>query len=203
MRYAADRTAEPLWCGAAHCVRGGVTMKRWLVVVSVAVLCATTGAAQNRALVLQGGTLIDGTGRPPVADAVVVIEGERITAVGTRGRVSYPAGATVINLDGRTILPGLIDGHVHLRDYQLPMFLPLRRHHDRRHPQRHGLEPRAARGTEERPDQGSAPVRVWRTGDRACSGRRRQTAATCELPTRRALISARWRPPVSITSRSI
>ena len=44
--------------------------------------------------------------------------------MGVRGQVSYPATANVIRLNGRTILPGLIDGHVHLRDYQLPMFLP-------------------------------------------------------------------------------
>jgi imidazolonepropionase-like amidohydrolase len=75
-------------------------------------------------LVLEGGTLIDGTGRSPVADAVVVVEGGRIKAVGVRGQVSYPANVNVIRLDGRTILPGLIDGHVHLREYQLPMFLP-------------------------------------------------------------------------------
>ena len=80
--------------------------------------------AQQRVLVLQGGTLIDGTGRAPVADSVIVVEGTRITAVGTRGQVATPASAMVIRLDGRTVLPGLIDGHVHLRDYQVPMFLP-------------------------------------------------------------------------------
>lgn len=87
-------------------------------------LGASIPAAQNRVLVLQGATLIDGTGRPPVQNAVIVIEGGRIKAVGTRGQVSTPAGAQVINLSGRTVLPGLIDGHVHLRDYQVPMFLP-------------------------------------------------------------------------------
>ena len=38
--------------------------------------------------------------------------------------MTFPPNANVISLNGRTILPGLIDGHVHLRDYQLPMFLP-------------------------------------------------------------------------------
>ena len=85
-------------------------------------LGASGPAAQNRVLVLEGATLVDGTGRPPVPDAVIVIEGGRIKAVGARGQVSTPAGAQVIRLGGRTILPGLIDGHVHLRDYQVPMF---------------------------------------------------------------------------------
>lgn len=94
-----------------------------LLIVAV-VMAAPSPAAQDRVLVLEGGTLIDGTGKPPVADAVIVSTGGRITAVGARGQVSYPTGATVLRLNGRTILPGLIDGHVHLRDYQVPMFLP-------------------------------------------------------------------------------
>jgi len=73
--------------------------------------------AQQRVLVLEGGTVIDGTGKPPIPDAVVVVEGDRIKAIGPRGRVQYPPAANVIRANGRTILPGLIDGHVHLRDY--------------------------------------------------------------------------------------
>jgi imidazolonepropionase-like amidohydrolase len=92
--------------------------------LAAVVLAGAGGAAQQRTLVLEGATLIDGTGRPPVPDAVVVIEGTRIRAVGSRGQVAYPANAQVIRLTGRTLLPGLIDGHVHLREYQLPMFLP-------------------------------------------------------------------------------
>jgi len=106
-------------------------MKSWIGGATVAVIAVATflvgtsrTAAQDKILVLEGGTLIDGTGRSPVADAVVIVEGNRIKSVGTRGQVSYPPNATVIRLTGRTVLPGLIDGHVHLRDYQLPMFLP-------------------------------------------------------------------------------
>jgi imidazolonepropionase-like amidohydrolase len=100
-------------------------MKWWIGAVLTALVCGPfNAAAQERVLVLDGGTLIDGTGRSPVSNAAIVVEGTRIKAVGVRGQISYPAGATVIRLDGRTILPGLIDGHVHLRDYQVPMFLP-------------------------------------------------------------------------------
>ena len=95
-----------------------------LVLVTGLSLSAQQPPPRSRSLVLEGATLIDGTGRPPLADAVVVVEGTRITAVGTKGRVSYPANATVITLAGRTILPGLIDGHVHLQDWEVPMFLP-------------------------------------------------------------------------------
>jgi len=86
-------------------------------------VCSIQVRAQNQTLVLAGGTLIDGTGRSPISDAVVVIEGSRIKAVGSRGQVTYPDNARVIRTDGKTILPGLIDCHVHLRDYMPPMFL--------------------------------------------------------------------------------
>ncbi len=64
--------------------------------------------------VLTGATLIDGTGREPTRDAAVVIEGERITAAGPRPTVSWPSSAEVIDLHGRSVLPGLIDAHDHL-----------------------------------------------------------------------------------------
>ena len=83
---------------------------------------AQTGASP-RQLVLDGGTLIDGTGRNPIPNAVIVVEGTRIKAVGQRGQVSYSKNATVVKLDGRTILPGLIDSHVHSQEWHTPMFV--------------------------------------------------------------------------------
>ena len=85
-------------------------------------ISASTVAAQG-VLVLEGGTLIDGTGRAPVADSVIVAQGNRITAVGRRGEVQIPASANVIRVNGRTILPGLVDTHVHLRDWHPPLLL--------------------------------------------------------------------------------
>ena len=76
-----------------------------------------------QSLVIEGATLIDGTGRAPVRDSVVVVEGSRITAVGTRGAVSYPPQARIIAASGRTLLPGLIDAHIHFLDFMPPMFL--------------------------------------------------------------------------------
>jgi imidazolonepropionase-like amidohydrolase len=101
-----------------------INTKAWLLAISIAMALAATGSGQQRVLVLEGGTLIDGTGRPPVRDAVVVIEGNRIARVGVRSQIEIPSAAPVLSVSGRTILPGLIDGHVHLRDYQPPMFLP-------------------------------------------------------------------------------
>src|SRR5688572_4679886 len=63
---------------------------------------------------LVGGTLIDGYGSTPLRNSVVIIEGERIKAVGQVGTLAIPAGAEVISTEGMSVLPGLWDMHVHL-----------------------------------------------------------------------------------------
>ncbi|HEY0503765.1 MAG TPA: amidohydrolase family protein [Lysobacter sp.] len=78
----------------------------------VVALIASAHACAVTALV--GGTLVDGTLREPIRDSVVLIDGERITAVGTVDTLPVPQGATVISTEGMTVLPGLWDMHVHL-----------------------------------------------------------------------------------------
>jgi len=63
---------------------------------------------------LVGGTLIDGFGGEPIRNSVILIEGERIRAVGHQGNLAPPAGAEVISTEGMSVLPGLWDMHVHL-----------------------------------------------------------------------------------------
>ena len=70
--------------------------------------------AGTRMLALVGGTLIDGFGSPPLRNSVVLVQGERITAVGQVGSLAVPAGAEVISTEGMSVLPGLWDMHVHL-----------------------------------------------------------------------------------------
>jgi len=79
----------------------------------------------EKALVVQGGRLIDGTGRPPIENSVIVIQGGRFQAVGKSGEVSIPAGAEVIDVKGKTVLPGFIDGHGHLEDFHGELYLHL------------------------------------------------------------------------------
>ena len=62
--------------------------------------------------VITNATLIDGTGADPVRGATIVIEGERVTQVGAD--VAVPADADVIDAGGRTVMPGMIDCHVHM-----------------------------------------------------------------------------------------
>jgi imidazolonepropionase-like amidohydrolase len=61
-----------------------------------------------------GRLLIDGRGGDPIDDPVVVIDGARITAVGRRSELAIPAAARTVDATGLTLLPGLIDTHVHL-----------------------------------------------------------------------------------------
>ncbi len=68
--------------------------------------------AQTKALV--GGTLIDGYGGKPLLNSVIIIEGERIKAIGTVGNIEIPKGAEIISTEGMSVMPGLWDMHVHL-----------------------------------------------------------------------------------------
>src|SRR5512133_2114035 len=68
----------------------------------------------NNPIAIVGATLVDGRGGPVIADSVVLIRGERITAVGKRGSISIPAGAETFDGKGLTLLPGLIDAHFHI-----------------------------------------------------------------------------------------
>ncbi len=58
--------------------------------------------------------IFDATGRPPIENGIIVIEGSKIADVGTRGEVSIPEDAEIIECRGLTAIPGLIDAHLHL-----------------------------------------------------------------------------------------
>ena len=66
------------------------------------------------AYALTGGTLIDGTGAPPVANAALLVEGNKIAYAGPAAPGAVPAGAREVRFDGKTVLPGLIDSHLHI-----------------------------------------------------------------------------------------
>jgi imidazolonepropionase-like amidohydrolase len=80
----------------------------------VALAILISQAAFAEAVVLKGATVIDGTGRAPIGNAVLVIEQGRISAVGSSDKVKAPRGARVVDLAGRTIIPGLINAHGHV-----------------------------------------------------------------------------------------
>src|SRR5215467_15123011 len=98
---------------------------RLAIVLVLVFVCLATAPlfAQTRSIAIVGGTLIDGTGRAAVVDSAVVISEGRILSVGKRGEITIPQGAEVIDAKGKSILPGLIDGHCHYRDWMGEVYL--------------------------------------------------------------------------------
>lgn len=88
--------------------------RRMLISAAIVATASVIAIAQGgSAIVIRGVTLVDGTGRAPAPGTTVLIEGNRITAVGTN--VQVPAGARVIDGTGKFLMPGMIDAHIHLR----------------------------------------------------------------------------------------
>jgi imidazolonepropionase-like amidohydrolase len=87
---------------------------RWLLLGFLAPAARLGAQVQPCAIAVVGGTLIDGNGGPPVADAVVLIRGKRIEAVGTRSSVTIPACARRIDATGKFVTPGFVDTNVHI-----------------------------------------------------------------------------------------
>ena len=99
---------------------------RFFVTLALLSILPSLGAlAQNqqRPVVIRGGLLIDGTGAAPVPNSVIVVSNGRIQAVGREGTVTIPANATIIEAGGKTVIPGLVDSHVHLRNYHIQDYL--------------------------------------------------------------------------------
>jgi imidazolonepropionase-like amidohydrolase len=71
------------------------------------------GASPAQTVALTGGTIIDGTGRPAIANGVIILRGDRLLCVGTAQQCPILAGGARIDMTGRFITPGLVDAHVH------------------------------------------------------------------------------------------
>lgn len=70
-----------------------------------------------------GATLIDGAGGVSIGNATIVVSAGRIEQIGPGEDIRVPRGATVIPLDGKFVVPGLIDGHTHVERWTLPRYL--------------------------------------------------------------------------------
>ena len=87
-------------------------MKTILSMAAAVTFAVTTAHAQAPATVFEGGRVIVGDGRV-IDNATIVVRGDRITQVGSAASVKAPAGATRISLAGKTVMPALVDTHVH------------------------------------------------------------------------------------------
>jgi imidazolonepropionase-like amidohydrolase len=83
-------------------------------ILFTAIFALAAGAGLAETTVLDGFTLIDGTGRPPVANAAIIIVDGRITWAGPKSQLKAPADAQVSHLTGKYIMPGIINLHGHL-----------------------------------------------------------------------------------------
>jgi imidazolonepropionase-like amidohydrolase len=89
-------------------------MRRLIFILCLAGLASSVPLANCLGLTaLVGGRLIDGFGGPPLANSVILVEGERIKAIGQVGTLIVPNDAEVISTEGMDVLPGLWDCHVH------------------------------------------------------------------------------------------
>ena len=86
------------------------------LVLLALLLAPVTSVLGQHLKAVSGATIIDGTGRAPLRDAVVVIRGRRISAVGPRSSTKVPHGAKTIDARGKYLIPGLADMHNHLGD---------------------------------------------------------------------------------------
>jgi imidazolonepropionase-like amidohydrolase len=92
-----------------------IRVSPWLIIFICLLITPRISQTQSKNIkALVGGTLIDGYGSTPLRNSVVIIEGERIKAVGQVGTLAIPPGAEVISTEGMSVLPGLWDMHVHL-----------------------------------------------------------------------------------------
>jgi imidazolonepropionase-like amidohydrolase len=83
----------------------------------------TVKSSREPSTVIKGGLLIDGTGKAPIPNSVVVIEGSAIKAVGPLGQVMIPSKARIIEANNKVVLPGLIDMHVHYAHWMDQLFI--------------------------------------------------------------------------------
>ena len=79
-------------------------------------LLSGTARANEGSIAFVGATIFDGTAAAPLADGVVVITNGRVRSIGPRADVTLPTGATVVDVSGKTIIPGLINAHGHVGD---------------------------------------------------------------------------------------
>lgn len=95
-------------------------MKRTALAIGFVVPVVLFGAQApqpDRSLVIEGGTLIDLRQGRLAPNTVILVQGDRIAQVGAAGQVARPAGAQVVNAQGKFVMPGLWDSHAHTRDY--------------------------------------------------------------------------------------
>ncbi len=93
-----------------------------------------TQTEKGQLIAFTGGTIIDGLGGKPVEQGVVLVDSDRVLAVGDARSVPVPAEAEIVDVSGKYLLPGLMDGNVHLVPWPSWTYIEfLARYEDRLH----------------------------------------------------------------------
>jgi len=91
---------------------------------ALADLSGSISQKQTGVLAITGATLIDATGQPPLPDSIVLVDGRRIIAIGSRRKIKIPPHATKFDATGKFVLPGLWDTHAHFEQVEWgPLYL--------------------------------------------------------------------------------
>ena len=86
----------------------------WTAMLAAASIALYAQARPSPAVLYEGARLLDGRGRPPIEKSALIVENGRLTAVGPQGAVNAPAGATRVDLSGKTVMPAMVNVHVHI-----------------------------------------------------------------------------------------
>lgn len=92
------------------------TIKYIIILLTFLLACKQKDQIGEPSIAFIGATIIDGTGADPLQDGVLLIHHGRVVAVGSKADVKVPEGAVVHDVSGKTIIPGIINGHGHVGD---------------------------------------------------------------------------------------
>ena len=142
----------------------GTARIRFSVVLLFFLAISAQPADSTAATAIVGGTVVDLEGKAPIENAVILVEGERIVAIGAAGNVEIPDGAVQIDAKGTWLIPGLMNMHVHLG-----LILPGKMAAELANESEAALALRMAASARESLQAGVTTIRL--TGDTAHAGR--------------------------------
>ncbi len=95
-------------------IRLTISGLRFLIAAGWLLAAGALAPVRCEPILFEGARLIDGEGGAPIENSAFIIDGDHFTAIGRRGELPVPPGAVRIDLAGRTVIPALIDAHVHM-----------------------------------------------------------------------------------------
>jgi imidazolonepropionase-like amidohydrolase len=101
-------------------------MRKTILLIATISLAITTLSAQSKVTVFEGARVIVGDGRT-LENATIVVQGDRITQAGAASTIKVPAGAARVSLTGKTVMPAIVDSHVHTSTTEAALVMDLQR----------------------------------------------------------------------------